>query len=289
MGPFGDSQAGNVQRRGGVRWWVLILAALYMGYYYFSHQQEVPITGRKHLVDITPEQEAQLGYESYQEVLRESRVLQGGQAVDQVRSIGQRIVQAAEKLAPDVPWNTYQWEFNVIQSDQANAFCLPGGHVAVYTGIIPIVQNGDALAIVMGHEIAHAVARHGAERMAQQKLVQIGTVAAGVSTSNMDGRQQQMVMAALGAGLQYGVMLPFSREHESEADHMGLLFAAAACFDPREAPKLWERMGQQGGRRPPEFASTHPSGETRIRQLNAWMPEALKVFEQNCSQRLSAN
>jgi predicted Zn-dependent protease len=286
MGPFGDSP-GYGQRRGGVRWWVLILAALYMGYYYLSHQQAVPVTGRKQLVDISPEQEAQLGFQSYQEILHDSNVVPGGQVVDQVRGIGERIVAAAHKLAPDAHWDTYQWDFNVIQSDQANAFCLPGGKVAVYTGIIPIVKNADALAIVMGHEIAHAIARHGAERMAQQKLVQIGTVAAGLSTSDMDPRQQQMVMAALGAGVQYGLMLPFSREHESEADHMGLLFAAAACFDPREAPKLWERMNQAaGGQRPPEFASTHPSGETRIRQLNAWMPEAEKVYAANCGKSL---
>lgn len=288
MGPFGDSASSYGQRRGGVRWWVLVLAALYMGYYYFSHQQAVPVTGRKQLVDISPEQEAQLGFQSYQEVLRESQVVASGQTVDQVRGIGQRIVAAARELAPDAHWDTYAWEFNLIQSEQANAFCLPGGKVAVYTGILPVVQNGNALAVVMGHEIAHAIARHGAERMAQQKLVQIGTVAAGMSTSDMDPRQQQMVMAALGAGLQYGLMLPFSREHESEADHMGLLFAAAACFDPREAPRLWERMGQQGGQRPPEFASTHPSGETRIRQLNEWMPEALRLYQENCSQPLPA-
>ena len=288
MGPFGDSASSYGQRRGGVRWWVLVLAALYMGYYYFSHQQAVPVTGRKQLVDISPEQEAQLGFQSYQEVLRESQVVASGQTVDQVRGIGQRIVAAARQLAPDAHWDTYAWEFNLIQSEQANAFCLPGGKVAVYTGILPVVQNGNALAVVMGHEIAHAIARHGAERMAQQKLVQIGTVAAGMSTSDMDPRQQQMVMAALGAGLQYGLMLPFSREHESEADHMGLLFAAAACFDPREAPRLWERMGQQGSQRPPEFASTHPSGETRIRQLNEWMPEALRLYQENCSQPLPA-
>jgi predicted Zn-dependent protease len=287
MGPFGDSSAGLGQRRGGVHWGVLILAALYMGYYYFSHQQAVPVTHRKQLVDISPQQEAQLGFQSYQEVLHESKVVQGGAQVQAVRDIGQRIVEAARKLAPDAHWDTYQWEFNLIQSDQANAFCLPGGKVAVYTGILPIVKNTDALAVVMGHEIAHAIARHGAERMAQQKLVQIGTVAAGMSTSDMDPRQQQMVMAALGAGLQYGVMLPFSRQHESEADHMGLLFAAAACFDPREAPKLWERMDSNGGQRPPEFASTHPSGQTRIQQLNAWMPEAVQAYEQNCGKRLA--
>jgi predicted Zn-dependent protease len=135
----------------------------------------------------------------------------------------------------------------------------------------------------MGHEIAHALLRHGGERMAHQKLVQLGTMAAGMSVSDMDPQQQQMVMAALGAGAQYGVLLPFSRSHESEADHVGLLLAAAACFDPHEAPKLWERMGALGKGKPPEFASTHPSDATRIDQLNAWMPEADSVRAHFCS------
>lgn len=287
MRPYDNSPAGYGQgpRRGGVRGWVLILAACYLGFYYFSHQQAVPMTGRKQLVDISPQEEAQLGFQSYREVLAESRIVREGQAVDQVRNIGQRIVQAAQKLVPDAHWSTYQWEFNVIQSNQANAFCLPGGKVAVYTGILPIVQNNDALAAVMGHEIAHAIARHGAERMAQQKLLQIGTVAAGMSTRDLDPRQQQMVMAALGAGIQYGLLLPYSREHESEADQIGLMFAAAACFDPREAPRLWERMEKAGGLHPPEFMSSHPSSETRIRQLTAWMPQAVRRYEQNCEQK----
>lgn len=143
-----------------------------------------------------------------------------------------------------------------------------------------MARNEHALAAIMGHEIAHALLRHGAETMAQQKLVQIGQLAASVSIGEMDPRQQQMVMAALGAGARYGLVLPFSRDHESEADRVGLLLAAAACYDPREAIGLWQRMGEaSGGGAPPEFMSTHPSSGTRIQRLEAWMPEALALRE----------
>jgi predicted Zn-dependent protease len=180
----------------------------------------------------------------------------------------------------NTPWDAFDWEVQVIDSPQVNAFCLPGGKIAVYTGIIPVARNQHALAAIMGHEIAHALLRHGAERMAQQKLVQIGQLAASVSIGEMDPRQQQMVMAALGAGARYGLMLPFSREHESEADRVGLLLTAAACYDPREAIGLWERMAEaSGGGAPPEFMSTHPSSGTRIQQLQGWMPEALALRE----------
>ena len=159
---------------------------------------------------------------------------------------------------------------------------LPGGKVAVYTGILPIVENVDGLSAVMGHEIAHAIARHGAERMAHQKLVQYGSMAAGMALGSMDVSTQKMVMSALGIGAQYGVLLPFSRKHESEADYMGLIYSARACFDPREAPEIWVRMGEHSKGQPSEFMSTHPSHETRIRQLNEWMPDALKEREKYC-------
>ncbi len=270
----------------GLRWWPIILFVLYLGYYWFSNQQEVPITGRSQLVDLSREQELALGLQSYQQILAQEQVVRAGPQVDAVRDIGRRLVVAAQAIAPDVPWQHFEWEFNLVHSGQANAFCLPGGKVAVYTGILPITANENGLAVVMGHEIAHAIARHGAERMAMQKLVQLGSVAAGMSISDMDPRTQQMVMGALGAGAQYGIVLPFSRDHESEADRIGLLVAARACFDPREAPRLWERMGQaSGGRQPPEFASTHPSHDTRIRQLEAWMPEAMALYEQHCGRR----
>lgn len=268
------------RRRGGLNWRLLILigAGVYFAFYYFSHQETVPHTGRKQLVDINREQEMMLGLQSYQQILADSRVVQSGEAVDMVKRIGARLAHAAGSDDPG-----FEWEFNLIDSDQANAFCLPGGKVAVYTGILPVAENIDGLAVVMGHEIAHAIARHGAERMAHQKLVQIGTMATGMALGGMDISTQRAVMGAMGAGSQYGILLPFSRKHESEADYIGLIYAARACFDPREAPKLWERMNSaSGGNAPDEWASTHPNPETRIHQFAEWMPEALEIYQQNC-------
>lgn len=264
-------------RRGGaLRLLPIVLFGLYLTYYYFSNQEEVSLTGRSQLVDITREQESALGLQTYQQVLSESKVLRSGQAVDIVRKIGHRLAEVIE----DDPG--FDWEFNVIDSKQANAFALPGGKVAVYTGILPIVDNVNGLSAVMGHEIAHAVARHGAERMAHQKLVQYGSMAASMALGSMDVGTQRMIMGALGMGAQYGVLLPFSRKHESEADFMGLIYLARACYDPREAPKIWERMAEHSKRQPQEFMSTHPSHETRIRQLNEWMPDALAIREKHC-------
>lgn len=278
MGPGGYGYAGGGARRsGGFKLLPILLFLGYLAYYWFSNQQTVPLTGRKQLVDLDREQEAALGLQSYQQILAQSRVVPGGPVVDKVREIGRRLAAVAEDPG-------FQWEFQVIESNQANAFCLPGGKVAVYTGILPITANDDGLAAVMGHEIAHAIARHGAERIAQQKLVQLGALAVGVAASDMDPRTRMAVMGALGVGAQFGIMLPFSRDHESEADYMGLIYTARACFDPREAPRLWERMGAASGSQPAEFMSTHPSHETRIRQLNEWMPEALKVRAEKCGQ-----
>jgi predicted Zn-dependent protease len=265
--------------RGGIRLLPILLFGLYLVYYYVSNQQVVPLTGRTQLVDLSREQEAALGYQSYQQILAQSNVVDSGPAFDLVREIGRQIVLA---VGDDDPG--FEWEFSVIESEQANAFCLPGGKVAVYTGILPVVENRDGLAVVMGHEIAHAIARHGAERMAHQRLVQLGTLAAGVALSDMDAGTQQLVMGALGVGAQFGVLLPFSREHESEADYMGLVYVSRACFDPTEAPRLWERMGAAAGGRaqPAEFMSTHPSHETRIRQFEQWMPDALAMRSQQC-------
>ncbi|GJL62680.1 MAG: peptidase M48 [Nitrospirales bacterium] len=256
----------------------IVLFACYGLYYYVSNQEIVPITGRAQLVEIDRQQEMALGLQSYQQILSESQVVPQGKVVDLVRRIGQQLAEAAVDVDPG-----FQWEFNVINSEQANAFALPGGKTAVYTGLLPVAENADGLAVVMGHEIAHAIARHGAERMAHQKLMQIGSLAASVALGDMDYDTQRMVLGALGVGAQYGILLPFSRDHESEADYMGLLFVARACFDPTEAPKLWERMGQMSqGKKPAEFMSTHPSNATRIRQFQEWMPAALEVREQHC-------
>ena len=265
-------------RRGGFRLLPIVLFGLYLGYYFLANGEEVPLTGRKQLVDMSREQEASLGLSSYQQILRQSAVVRSGPQAAQVKSIGQRIAKVSEDPG-------FEWQYELIDDNQANAFCLPGGKVAVYTGILPITQNENGLAVVMGHEIAHAIARHGAERMAHQKLMQIGAIETAVAVGDMEPRQQQMVMGALGVGAQFGILLPFSREHESEADYMGLIYVARACFDPQEAPKLWVRMGEASKGSPSEFMSTHPPHETRIRQFQEWMPEALKVRALSCGVR----
>ena len=275
------AEYGAPRRRGGVKWLPILLFGGYLVYYYFSNQQVVPFTGRKQLVDMSREQESQLGLMSYRQALSEAEVVRGDHPLaNQVKTIGKKLVAVSED-------QHYQWEFNLINSAEINAFAVPGGKVAVYAGILKIANNENALAAVMGHEVGHVIARHGAERMAQQKLVQIGSLAAGVAISDMDPAQQRTILGALGLGAQYGVLLPFSRDHENEADRIGLILASRACYDPREAPALWERMSQlqgAGGRRP-EFMSTHPSDDTRIRRLRALLPEALAEREKHCAAR----
>lgn len=282
MDPFGRTRyrrSPRQRRRGmSLRLIPIALFALFLVYYWFANQEIVPMTERRQLVSLSYEEEAALGYQSYQQVLSQENVVHQGPVVEQVREIGFRLAKAAADVDPG-----FEWEFNVIESPQANAFALPGGKVAVYTGILDVTENVDGLSAVMGHEIAHAIARHGAERMAYQKLIQWGTMAVSIAVGDMGYNTQRMVQGALGMGSKYGVLLPFSRNHESEADYMGLIFAARACYDPREAPKLWERMGENSKRQPEEFMSTHPSHETRIQLLNEWMPEALQVYEENCA------
>lgn len=254
----------------------LILFAVFGAIYYYSNQEVVPLTGRKQFVDMSLEQEQSLGLQSYQEVLSNEAIIREGSDVQAIRAIGGRIAAVAE--SPN-----YQWEFNLIKSDQINAFCLPGGKVAVYTGILPVTANKDGLAVVMSHEISHALARHGAERMAQARLFQMGQLAVGMSVRDMEEGTRRGILGAFGLGAQYGIMLPFSREHESEADHMGLLLMARACFDPTEAPKFWDRMQKaRSSGSQPEFLSTHPDPARRIEQLNGWMADALAEKAKYC-------
>ncbi len=262
--------------RGRFKWVGVLLILCYAGYFYISNRETVPLTGRSQVVDLSREEEAALGVQSYREILSESQVVQGGPALQQIRRIGQRLAKVSEDPG-------FRWEFNLIQSNQANAFALPGGKVAVFSGILPVAANEDGLAVIMGHEIAHAIARHGAERMAHQQLSQMAGAAVDLGMSDMSLTQRRTVMGILGAGAKYGITLPFSRDHESEADYMGLIFVARACYDPREAPKVWERMGRlSGGKAPSEFMSTHPSSATRIRQFNEWMDEALRIRAEFC-------
>lgn len=274
---------GMRRRRGGFRWQLMLLFAVGAAIYYFANQKTVPYTGRKQLRTMKPAAEMQLGLQSYQQILNDNRqnLVTSGPVLDAVREIGVRIARAASDSDPG-----FDWQFNVIESDQANAFALPGGYTAVYTGLIPIAENEDGLAVVMGHEVAHALAHHGAERMAQQNMQRI--VGAGVSmgAGGMDIGAQRAVMGVFGGISQYGFALPFSRKHESEADYIGLVLMARACYDPREAPKLWERMGAAGGATPPEFQSTHPSPTTRVNDFNTWMPEAIEIYNKSCPNKI---
>lgn len=271
---------GRRKKRGfSLRWLPILAFAGYFGYYYLSNQETVPLTGRTQLVDMDRQQEMQLGLQSWQQIEQDSQIIEHGENAQIIRDVGKRIAAAASEQDPG-----FDWEFNLIQSDQVNAFCLPGGKVAFYTGILPIAESVDGVAVIMGHEIAHAIARHGAERMAYQKLVQFGSMAASMAVGggDMSYGTRRAVLGALGAGSQYGVLLPFSRKHESEADYIGLMYLAKACYDPREAPKVWQRMADNSGGDRSEFTSTHPLPETRIAQFEKWMPEALEIYRQNC-------
>ena len=251
--------------------------------YYFSHQENVPITGRRQFVDIDPQTEAALGLQSYQQVLAQSELIRGTKESELVNLVGRRVANVVNDL------RKFDWEFNIISSGEKNAFCLPGGKVAVYSGILPIAANEDGLAVIMAHEIGHALARHGAERMAQEKLFQFGQLALGVSVSDMDPQTSRSIMGAFGLGARFGVLLPFSREHESEADHIGLILMSRACFNPQEAPRLWERMSRASAESPPQFLSTHPNSNTRIQQFREWMPEALNERAKNCKEAPQKN
>lgn len=279
------ARAGTRRRRGGFRWQIMLVFAIGAGAYYMANQKEVPLTGRKQLRTMKHSQEMQLGLQSYKQILSDEQqnIVQGGETYDLVQRIGRDMAIAAE------PWDPgFEWAFNLIRSEQANAFALPGGYTAVYTGLLPIAKNEDGLAVVVGHEIAHALAHHGAERMAQQNMQKI--IGAGVSlgTGGMDMGAQRAVMGVFGGISQYGYALPFSRKHESEADYIGLRLVAEACYDPREAPKLWERMGANAGATPPEFQSTHPAPTTRVQNFNDWMPEAVEIYnESGCSPKIT--
>ena len=217
-----------------------------------------------------------MGIQAYRQVLASERRIQSGQEFDLVSRCAARLAAATGDAG-----RGFKWEVSLIEGDQVNAFCLPGGKIAVYRGILPVARTEGGLAVVMGHEMAHATLRHGSERILQQQSA--NTILTGVNFSTMDMNygQRQMVMSALGAGAQMGFLLPFSRDHESEADKVGLRYMAKAGYDPREAVPFWERMGQasKGRRSPPEFASTHPSHETRIQRLKAELPAALHIYQ----------
>ena len=234
--------------------------------------QTVPLTGRHQLMLMSPDEERNLGEEVFKKTLKSAKLSEDQAAADMVRRVGRRIATAANR--PD-----YQWEFTLIEDKTPNAFCLPGGKVAVYTGILPFTKDETGLAVVMGHEVAHALARHGAERMSTGLLTDLAGKTAGIVFGGGNPQTEKQVEQAFGIGSEVGVMLPFSRHQESEADEIGLFTMAKAGYDPRQAVEFWKRMEQAKDGNPPEFLSTHPSDDTRIKRIEGWMPEALKIFQ----------
>ncbi len=244
-----------------------------------------PYTGRSQLIMTSVSEDVQLGTQAYQQVKNDPKMRQSQdpREIEPVRRVAGHIIEAAKRSKYGDMAKQFQWEVTVIKDDKTmNAFALPGGKIAVYTGIFPVAKSEAGLAAVLGHEVTHALARHGAERMSQGELTNaaLQAVGAAAGASGMNPVLSQGAMAALGAGAQVGVLLPFSRAHESEADYIGILLAADAGYDPRESVSLWQRMEQlsQGGG-PSEFLSTHPSNETRIDQLKKWLPEAMGIYQ----------
>ena len=244
------------------------------------------ITGRNQLALYQEADIQSMAAEQYRQFLSENKVVSasGNKDAEMVRRIGQRLTTAinsyysSKGLSKEL--EGYKWEYNLVDSKDVNAWCMPGGKIVVYTGLLPISQNEAALAVVMGHEIAHALAKHGNERMSQASVQQLGGMALQVAIANKTPAAQNVFMQAYGIGSQVGALLPFSRKQELEADRYGLIFAAMAGYNPQEAIPLWERMEKAGGgQKPPEFLSTHPAEATRIEKLKQLMPEALKYYK----------
>jgi predicted Zn-dependent protease len=234
----------------------------------------VPETGKRAFLLTTPAEEAQLGAQAYREILSKERESRDPRWNAIVQRVGARIAAAANQPG-------FRWEFRVLESKEPNAFCLPGGKVAFYTGIFPVARNEAAVAAIMGHEVAHATLRHGGQRMSAHLGTQIGLGVLGAILGGQNRDDRGLLLAALGAGTTVGVILPFSRSNETEADDVGLRYMARAGYDPREAPQLWARMAKLGGGGTPTFLSTHPSSTGRQQALTAALPKVMPLYEQS--------
>jgi predicted Zn-dependent protease len=259
---------------------VFLSACLFLAYACAT----VPVTGRKQLSLVSSAEINQMAAQQYAEVIKKGPLSTNHEQTELVKRVGVRIQKAVEQYMAQKGASDqlagFDWEFNLIQDDKTvNAWCMPGGKVAFYTAILPICKDELGVAVVMGHEVAHAIANHGRERMSQGLLAEFGLSTISVAMGQNPTTTQQIFMQAVGIGTNVG-MLKFSRSHESEADHMGLIFMAMAGYDPQSAPRFWERMATlSGGNQPPEFLSTHPSHETRIKDLEGWIPEAMQYYK----------
>ena len=270
-----------MNRRYG-RWWLMLMVLALV--FVIPACSTVPVTGRSGLHLVSNSQLASMAVDQYQQTLKESKLSTDQAKTTMVREVGISIANAAEDFLKrsgrtDLA-GTFNWEFNLIEDDKTvNAWVLPGGKAAVYTGILKYTQTETGLAVVLGHEVAHALANHGNERMSQGLLTQLGGAALAVALSQKPAQTQALFMGAYGLGTSVGVLLPYSRLHESEADRIGLVLMAMAGYDPREAVPFWQRMNQDEGERPAEFLSTHPAPDTRIKDIQKHLPEALAYYE----------
>ena len=243
----------------------------------------VLLTGRSQLNLIQDSEMLAMSFQQYGQFLNENPLSNNQANVDMVKRVGLNIQIAVEDYMAQNNLSGYlegySWEFNLVESDQANAWAMPGGKVVVYSGLLNVTQVETGLAVVMGHEIAHAIAEHGNERMSQQLLQQAGAIGLMIAMKDEPVQTQAIWLGVYGIGTTVGIMLPYSRTHESEADHLGLIFMSMAGYDPQIAPEFWERMAAGKEGEPPEFLSTHPSDQTRIDDLNSWMPEAMKYYK----------
>lgn len=242
----------------------------------------VPITGRTQLNLIPSDELLTMSFQQYDEILGESQLSDNAEQREMVERVGVRIQGAVEEYFANDPvlsaeLATYAWEFNLVESEEVNAFCMPGGKVVVYSGLLPVAQDETGLAVVMGHEIAHAIARHGNERMSQMLAMELGGAVLAEAVSEEPEETQFLWFLAYGVVGQVGAILPYSRLHESEADHLGIIFMAMAGYDPREAPAFWSRMAE-AGEEGWEIFSTHPSSETRVEDITAKLPEIMNYY-----------
>ena len=244
---------------------------------------QVPLTGRSQMALLPESSLVQMSLTSYGDFLKDNKLSSDRQQTEMVKRVGSRIAASVEKYLTDNGFASrvadFNWEFNLVQNDTPNAWAMPGGKVVFYTGILPLTQNEDGLAVVMGHEIAHAVARHGNERMSQGLVVQMGGIALSQALKEKPEATQALFLTAYGLGSQVGVMLPYSRMHEYEADELGLIFMAMAGYQPTEAVSFWTRMSKLGGSRPPEFLSTHPVDAKRIENIQKILPKAMEYYK----------
>ncbi len=243
-----------------------------------------PVTGRSSLNLVDEGTMRSMATQQYTTFLSQNPPVTatGSRDAEMVQRVGSRMASAVQTYLSSkgqaAQISGYQWQFNLVNNAEANAWCMPGGKVVVYSGILPLTQNEAGLAVVMGHEIAHAISRHGNERMSQELAVQAGGTALSVALSNQPGQTANLFNTVYGVGSQLGT-LSYSRRHESEADHIGLIFMALAGYNPNEAVPFWQRMASKGGQKPPQILSTHPADATRIKQIQAWLPEALTYYK----------